>query len=105
MKFKYKAKTKDGELQVGVVEAGSRDSAASILTTHDLYILSVESAEQPQWLDFVSKFLGRVRRRDMVIFTRQLSTLLEARLPLNTALKTLLQQTKHPRLKEAIVQA
>ncbi|OGY99000.1 MAG: hypothetical protein A2945_04110 [Candidatus Liptonbacteria bacterium RIFCSPLOWO2_01_FULL_52_25] len=104
MKFKYKAKTKDGELQVGVVEAGSRDSAASILTTHDLYVLSIESAEQPPWLDFISKFFGRVRRKDMVIFTRQLSTLLEARLPLNTALKTLLKQTKHPRLKEAIIQ-
>jgi type IV pilus assembly protein PilC len=40
----------------------------------------------------------------MVIFTRQLATLLEARLPLSNALQTLYQQTSHPRLKEAVFQ-
>lgn len=104
MKFKYKAKTQEGEMQMGFVEAGSKDSAVSILSGHNLYILSIESAERRGIFDAVSSFLGRVKRKDMVIFTRQLSTLLEARLPLNTALKTLVEQTKQPRLKESILQ-
>lgn len=104
MKFKYKAKTKEGELQVGFVEAGSRESAANILAGHDLFILSVESAERHGFFEAITSFLGRVRRKDMMIFTRQLATLLEARLPLNTSLKTLHEQTKNPALKEAVLQ-
>lgn len=103
MKYKYRAKTKDGELQVGFVEAGSRDAATNILAGHDLFILSLESTEKSRWYDVVGSYFGRVRRKDMIIFTRQFATLLEARLPLNTALKTLYEQTAQPVLKEAIL--
>lgn len=104
MKFKYQAKNKTGELQAGFVDASSKDSAVSILSSHDLFILSLESAETSHWYDNLSSYFGRVRRKDMVIFTRQLATLLEARLPLSNALQTLYQQTSHPRLKEAVFQ-
>lgn len=101
MKYKYQARTKQGEMQVGFVEAPSKDAAANILSSHDLYILSVQAAESEGVIDRLSSYFGRVKRRDMVIFTRQLATLLEARLPLNTALKTLYEQTRQPTLKEA----
>ncbi len=104
MRFHYQAKNKEGETQVGLVEAGSRDEAVAILAGHDLFVLSVESAEQQGIADRVSAFLNRVRRKDMVVFTRQLATLLEARLPLNDALKTLRDQTQNKVLKEAIIQ-
>lgn len=102
MKFKYQAKTKDGETQVGFVEAGSRDAAANILAGHDLYVLGLESTEKRRWYDAVAGLFGRVKRKDMVVFTRQLATLLEARLPLNASLKTLYEQTSNQLLKEAI---
>jgi type IV pilus assembly protein PilC len=104
MKFKYQAKTKTGELQVGNVEAVNRDSAANILASHDLYILSIEPAEKKSWYDVLAGYFGRVSRKDMMVFTRQLATLLEARLPLNNALKTLHSQVTQPTLKEAVFQ-
>lgn len=104
MKFKYQAKTKDGEVQVGFVEAGSRDAALTILTGHDLFVLSVESMETRGIADRISAILNRVRRKDMMAFARQLATLLEARLPLNRSLKILSGQTTNKLLKEAIVQ-
>src|SRR5579872_3502092 len=104
MKFKYQAKTQAGELQAGFVEAGSRDGALGILAGHNLFVLSVESAEKSGPFDRVTAFLNRVKRKDMIIFSRQLATLLEARLPLNNALKILSQQTQNPKLKEAIEQ-
>jgi type IV pilus assembly protein PilC len=103
MKFKYKARTKEGELQVGYVEAGNSDSAASILAGHGLYVLSLEGVEKHGFLELILSYFKRVKRGDMVIFTRQLATLLDARLPLNSALKTLYEQTKQPVLKEAIL--
>lgn len=102
MKFRYKAKTQEGELQVGYVEAGDRDAAANILAGHNLFILSIEAVEKKGWLENLGSYFGGVKRKEMVIFTRQLATLLEARLPLNAALQTLYAQTKQPVLKEAI---
>jgi len=101
MKYKYQARTKQGEMQVGFVEAPNKDSAVNILSGHELYILTIQAAEKEGVVDRLSGYFGRVKRRDMVIFTRQLATLLEARLPLNTALKTLYEQTRQSALKEA----
>jgi len=105
MKFKYQAKTKDGETQVGFVDAGSKDSALAILTGHDLFVMSVESAGSPGILDRIDGFLNRAKRKDMVIFARQLATLLEARLPLNNALKIVREQTANKALKQALYEA
>lgn len=104
MKFKYQAKTKTGEMQVGFVDAANRDAAASILANHDLFILSIEAAETPGWYDRVNAFLARPRRKDIIVFMRQLATLLEVQIPLNQALKILVEQTANPTLKEAILE-
>jgi type IV pilus assembly protein PilC len=104
MKFKYQAKTKEGAMQVGFVEAGDRDGASTILSSHDLFVLSIESAESSSPLDNINGFLNRVRRKDLIIFSRQLATLLEARLPLNNALKILYEQTANTTLKAAVYQ-
>ncbi|HVM76726.1 MAG TPA: type II secretion system F family protein [Candidatus Paceibacterota bacterium] len=104
MKFKYQAKNRDGELQVGYVEAATRDDAVTILGGHSLFVLSLESAESTSFLDAIANFLARPGRKDFIIFARQLSTLLEARLPLTNAIKILCQQTTNAKLKEALVQ-
>ncbi len=102
MKFKYQAKTKDGQAQVGFVEASDRDAATAILTSHDLFVLSIESPSAPGMLENLNAFFNGVKRKDLIIFSRQLATLLEARLPLDNALKILYQQTASATLKEAI---
>lgn len=104
MKFKYQAKTKEGEVQVGFVEAADRDTAVSILTGHDLFVLSVIGESAPDFLDRISAFFARARRKDLIVFARQLATLLEAHLPLSDALKILNEQTTNKTLKEAIYQ-
>ena len=104
MKFKYQAKTKEGVTQVGFVEASNRDAASAILASHDLFVLSVIADQPPTTLDTIAGFFGRVKRKDLIVFTRQLATLLEARLPLNNALKILYEQTTSERLKEAVSQ-
>jgi type II secretory pathway component PulF len=104
MKFKYQARTKEGELQAGFVDAGNRDTALQILAGHDLFVLSIVSADEKPWYAAITGFANRVRRRDMLIFTRQLATLLDARLPLNNALVTLQEQTTNEVLKEAVGQ-
>ncbi|MBI4094457.1 MAG: type II secretion system F family protein [Candidatus Liptonbacteria bacterium] len=104
MKFRYRARTKEGELQVGFVEAGGRDAAVNILSTHNLYVLSLTEAERERWYTRLARYTSRVRLKDMVIFTRQLATLLESRFPLTEALRTIYEQSAHRALKEAAFQ-
>ena len=89
-------------MQVGIVEAASREAAAAILNTHDLFILSIESAEKRTAVDVIASWINRVRSKDLVVFSRQMATLLEARVPLGDTLKNLYRQTENRVLKEVV---
>ena len=102
MKYKYQARTKDGELQVGNVESFSKEGAVNILTSHGLFLLSLESAEEKHWYDGIVAIFKRIKLDDLVIFTRQFSTLIESKVPLGDALKNLSAQTENPMLKQVI---
>ena len=104
MKFRYNARTQQGELQTGFVEATNREAAAGILTGHNLFVLSLESSEKRHRYDFITGIFNRVKISDLMIFTRQFATLMESKVPLNTVLKTLYKQTNNQILKEAVFQ-
>jgi type IV pilus assembly protein PilC len=87
-----------------MVDAANRDSAADILTGHNLFILKIEPAETVQWYDRAVGFFNRVRRKDIIVFMRQLATLLEVQIPLSQALKILTEQTTNVMLKEAVLE-
>lgn len=102
MKFLYTAKTQKGEIQTGVIEAGSREGAITTLQGFGLVILQVrEEKARPFYERFIVGF-RRVSARDLSVFTRQLSTLLVAEVPLISALRTMFQQTRNTYLKEAV---
>ncbi len=102
MKFAYKARTKDGELQIGNIEASSREAAVSVLLKHGLFVLSVGVTQKRQFLKGVFDFFERVKANDLMIFTRQFATLLASQVPLADSLRNLYKQTNKPVLKEII---
>ncbi len=104
MKFGYKARTKDGELQVGNVEASNKDAALTILLSHGLYVLSIEPVIETKWYDRVLLFFKRVKAEELMIFTRQFATLLSSQVPLADSLSNLYKQASNPTLKETILE-
>ncbi len=102
MKFSYKARTKEGELQVGNIEAATREGALSILLGHDLFVLSVEPIAEGAWYGRILDFFKKVRTNDLMIFTRQFATLLASQVPLSDSLNNLYRQVSNPILKEAV---
>ncbi len=102
MKFSYKARTKEGELQVGTIEAASREAAVNILISHALFVLSVEVIKEDEWYSRLSDFFERVKTADLMIFTRQFATLLASQVPLGDSLRNLYEQTTQPVLKQII---
>ncbi|MEK7612161.1 MAG: type II secretion system F family protein [Patescibacteria group bacterium] len=104
MKFRYSARTKTGELQVGYVDAAKKEEATSVLASHELYILSIEEMRPPRWYHGFLQFFKRVKRKDLAIFTRQFATMLEAKISIHDVLNSLYYQTENPTLKEALFQ-
>ena len=104
MKFKYKARTEEGEMQEGVIEASSKESASDILESHNLFVVSlVETGLIPIWLRDI-KIFNMVSQKDIVIFSRQLSMMFEANVPLVESLETLGSQQKNPVFKEKVLE-
>lgn len=101
-KFHYSARNKAGEMQVGNVEAANRNAAFNILNSHDLYILGLDEIRTDRFLSSFFNLFNRVKRVDVMVFTRQFATMLEAKIAINDALKNLQSQTKNYYLKEAI---
>ncbi len=102
MKFNYKARTKEGELQVGNVEAQSRDGATSILLSHGLFVLNVEPVKESNLFTRITNFFERVKATDLMIVTRQFATLLASQVPLGDTLRNLYKQTTKPVLKQVL---
>lgn len=104
MKFSYKAKTKEGELQVGNVEAANREEAINILLGHDLYVLGVEEVRAARFYDNIFNFFRRVKQADVMSFTRQFATLVASQVPLSDGLTNLYRQATNPVLKEVVAE-
>jgi len=102
MKYNYQARTKTGELQAGTVESASREAALNILTGHGLFILSLDILKGTKWSERILQFFRRVKKKDLMVFSRQFATLLSAKISLSGSLKTLYNQTQNLTLKETI---
>ena len=97
--YDYLAKTKNGEVSKGIVEADNESSAAKVLMTRDLFPVRITIREKKGFSLF-----SRIATKDKVFLIRQLSTTINAGLPIAQALETLESQTNNKKLKELIGQ-
>ncbi len=98
--FLYKATTKSGKKTKGDLDAPSLDMAHSILSRRGLRDIQVK----PKPKDILEgTFLeGRVTTRDMVIFSRQFSTLINSGVPILQALQVMCEQTENKILRRKL---
>jgi len=79
-------------LTEGRVEAPNEDQAVEVLHRKELVILSLEPTEKPVFSKDIFSFLSRPSRKDLVIFTRQMATMIDADVPMIEGLRTLAGQ-------------
>lgn len=91
--FRYTAKNEYGETVKGKVEARNIKQAAVELNTRHLLVIDVKPLTENSFA-FISSALFGIKYGDVVSFTRQLSTMISAGLPLASALSILVQQSK-----------
>lgn len=98
--FTYTA-TKEGRTINGSIEAASREKALATLAQQNIHPLVIHERSVRK-NPLTSLTAGRVRQKEIVVFTRQLSTMISAGVPLTRALATLQTQTENKRFKEVI---
>lgn len=101
MFFSYQARTKEGEIIRGEIEAVSEDAAAEILLEKDWQILSLKE-KRKFVLPFFLQFLAKVSRKDLIVFSRQLAIMVAANVPLVEALAIVAQQTANENFRRII---
>ena len=96
--FEYTAKNAtSGQILKGTMDVPSRDEVIAFIRKNRMILVSVREA--PTQLSFKLPG-GGVKTRDVVIFTRQFSTMINAGLPLVQSLSILAQQTENKTLKD-----
>ncbi|MDO8493456.1 MAG: type II secretion system F family protein [bacterium] len=102
MLFKYKATTKDGEERNGSIDAISVDVAIGALQKRALIVISVESGEAGDLLKRFLAMFDSVKTKDVVILSRQLATLFEAKVSVLDTFKLLSSETENPVLRKKL---
>ncbi|OVE76985.1 pilus assembly protein PilC [bacterium E08(2017)] len=122
-RFKYVAMDSQGSESSGVIDAEDQQQALAAIRAHGLFPTKISdissgggaahgqaqagaAAAPSSGLNMEIKlptFLQpKVKPKQLMVFTRQLATLVDAGLPLLRGLRILLKQEKHPRLIDAI---
>jgi type IV pilus assembly protein PilC len=95
--FEYTARSQTGQIQKGQMDVSSKDDVTAYLRKNRLIMVSVR--EQPKQIK-LSLGGSRIKTRDIVIFTRQFATMINAGLPLVQSLNILAAQTENKALAE-----
>ena len=102
MEFNYKAKTQTGEIAEGTIDAPDENIAVDILHGKGYVVLSLTPLKKDLFSSDVSQIISRPNIKDVVIFTRQLSTLVDADMPISEGLRTLAKQMEKPAFRKII---
>ncbi|MFH1667769.1 MAG: type II secretion system F family protein [Candidatus Komeilibacteria bacterium] len=94
---------KGEDISEGMVEAPNLEAASEILGDRGLSIISIEEvSSEGKKLSFNLAIFQKVKPKDIVVFSRQLSVMISATLPIVQALKILIKQTDNAYFKTVI---
>ena len=99
--FTYKARNRQGEILQDSLEGTDTMAIAAELRRQGLLVIDIKEKGVAQ-KDLLEPF-RKVKLADLVVFTRQFSTMINAGLPIVRALFILSEQTDNPKLKEVVV--
>jgi len=101
MRLRYKAATKEGKTEQGLIDASDINAAAQYLRSKELMPIHIV-AEQQSPLSRILPMFSKVKSSDLVIFTRQLSSMLASGLTLMRALAILKEQVQSAAMQEVV---
>lgn len=104
MQFNYEARTQGGDIQTGAVESSDEKSAIEFLQRHSLIVITIKSTETStaSIIEKYLSFLHKIKKKDLAVFSRQMSILIEAKVSLVQALRAIVDQSEDKVFKDRI---
>jgi type IV pilus assembly protein PilC len=99
--YKWVAETKKGKTLKGELEAGDEKIALNQLKRRNLTVKKIKPKPKDVF-ENVAFMQPRIKKKDLVIFTRQFSTMIDAGLPLVQGLTILSEQTENPTFRKIL---
>jgi type II secretory pathway component PulF len=97
--FRYRAQNTIGRIVESTIKADDQGKVQQLLEKEGLTPIRIELEAETR-ANYLSRlFLGRVKDDELIAFTRQLSTMLRAGLPILQTLQVLKLQSDNPRLR------
>lgn len=100
--YHYQARDANGKAVAGEIHAADESAATQALAKRELTVVALQATRERKVRPKPGG--GRVKIQDVVLFTRQLATMMEAGLPLVQALTSLEDQTISPTFKPVLQQ-
>ena len=100
--FTYRGRARGGRLITGQVEANTPLAVAAQLRERRVMATYVREKPEPLRLK-IPGFGGRVKDKDLTVFTRQIATMINAGLPLVQSLEVLASQQLNKRFKGVLI--
>jgi MSHA biogenesis protein MshG len=104
--FRYKARATNGTLIAGLLVADSPDQAAQRLIATGVWpidIIQAGTTRDPSLRQLTRRLgMGRVQLTDLVLFTRQMYTIVKAGIPLLHGMRGLVNSTHNEALRETL---
>lgn len=103
--YRYKARDKYGTLFTGSMEAAGQEAVAGQLDGMGYIPVAIDEERPHGWMDLASLrgLNERVTPQDLIIFSRQFATLVNAGLPFLASFDTLIEQTENSKFKEVLI--
>lgn len=102
MKFTYRARTRDGKIVSGTADVSDRQALIESLAKQGARPITIREERSSGSKSKGGLFKPKVKSKDLVVFTRQLSTMISAGVPLTRCLKTLEDQAENEYFKTVI---
>ncbi|MEK7117691.1 MAG: type II secretion system F family protein [Patescibacteria group bacterium] len=104
MIFIYKAIDKEGSAKAGMIDSFSIDAAISSLQKQGLVISSIKPKDEKNDLRSKIPFFNRVSNKDIVILSRQMSTLFEAKVSALRIFRLISSEAENRFLRDGLVE-
>src|SRR3989344_4981328 len=103
MKYSYEARTREGKIETGAIDAHSKEDAVLLLQKYNIFTTSLQEQITKESFFKNIKFEKKISRKDLAILFRQLAVMLESRVPVVQSLASLASQTNKKNFKKVIL--
>ncbi|MCD6412830.1 MAG: type II secretion system F family protein [Elusimicrobia bacterium] len=105
MTFTYKVRTTKGNILQGTLEANDQRAAVERLRAQKYIVLEITEAQKnalTEMLNSINPFKPKAKAKDIVIFSRQLSVMINAGVPIVQAMSIIEEQIENPYFKKVV---